>query len=344
MMRVIIVDDKPTNLRLFQGLVAQLGGCEPTTFENPLEALEWCAGNRVDLILVDYMMPELNGLEFISRVRTLDGLGDIPIVMVTTTDLKEVRYMALQHGATDFLNKPVDPTEFMARMTNLLTLRRNQMRLKDRASWLAEEVAKATRSIVERENEIILRLSRAAEYRDPETGAHILRMASYCRLIAEALGLPEDQVDLIFRTAPMHDIGKLGIADGILLKPGKLTEREFEDMKAHTTIGLAILHESPSQLLQVAAEIAGSHHEKFDGTGYPDGMAGDEIPLVGRIVAVADVFDALTSARPYKEPWPVEDAIDYIRNQSGRQFDPRCAQALLDRIDDALEIMKRYRD
>lgn len=343
-MRVIIVDDNRTNLRLFQGLVSQLGDCEAVAFENPVEALTWCEDNGGDLLLVDYMMPEVNGLEFISRVRGMKGLGDVPIVMVTTTDLKEIRYKALQHGATDFLNKPVDATEFMARMTNLLALRRNQIRLKDRASWLAEEVAKATQSIVERENEIIIRLSKAAEYRDPETGAHILRMANYSRLIAESMELPSDDVDVIFRAAPMHDVGKLGIADEILLKPGKLTEDEFAAMKTHAEMGHAILKDSPSQLLSIAAEIALSHHEAFDGTGYPHGLMGTDIPLVGRVVAVADVFDALTTARPYKDPWPLEKAVDYIREQAGRQFDPRCAEALLERLDDVTGIMKRYQD
>lgn len=343
-MRVIIVDDNRTNLLLFEGLVSQLGGCDSLSFEYPVEALDWCAQNGADLVLVDYMMPEVDGLEFIRRVRTMNGMGDVPIVMVTTTDLKEIRYEALQSGATDFLNKPVDATEFIARLTNLMQLRKGQIQLKDRASWLADEVAKATESIVERENEIIYRLSRAAEYRDPETGAHILRMAHYSRFIAEALGLPEDEIDEIFRAAPMHDVGKLGIADDILLKPGKLTSAEFDSMKEHTTIGEAILKDSPSQLLAVAAEIAVSHHEKFDGSGYPNGLGGEDIPMVGRIVAVADVFDAVTSARPYKDPWPVEQATDYIRENDGRHFDPQCVKAFFDRFDDVLQVKKRYQD
>lgn len=343
-MRVIIVDDNRTNLLLFQGLVSQLPGCESLTFDNPVKAVEWCTDNGGDLVLTDYMMPEMDGIELIARVRAMPAMGDVPVVMVTTTDLKEVRYEALQKGATDFLNKPVDATEFMARMTNLLELRRNQIRLKDHASWLAEEVAKATESLVERENEIIWRLSKAAEYRDPETGAHILRMANYCRLISEVMELPWEQQDIIFRASPMHDIGKVGIADDILLKPGRLTPEEFEQMKAHTTIGQAILRNSPSQLLAVAAEIAISHHEKFDGSGYPNGLKGEQIPLTGRICAVADVFDALTSARPYKEPWPVEKAQEFIRENAARHFDPRCVDAFFERFDEALEIKARYKD
>ncbi|MEO5337735.1 MAG: response regulator [Magnetospirillum sp. WYHS-4] len=343
-MRVIIIDDNRTNLLLFQGLVSQLAGCESLTFDDPLKAIDWCTDNGADLVLTDYMMPEMDGLEVIARIRRMNGMGDVPIVMVTTTDLKEIRYEALQRGATDFLNKPVDATEFMARMTNLLELRRNQIRLKDRASWLAEEVAKATATLVERENEIIWRLSKAAEYRDPETGAHILRMANYCRLIAEQMQLPWEQEDMIFRAAPMHDIGKVGIVDEILLKPGRLTPEEFETMKDHTRIGQAILQNSPSQLLAVAAEIAISHHEKFDGSGYPRGLRGEEIPLGGRIVAVADVFDALTSARPYKEPWSVEQASDYIRENTARHFDPQCVDAFFQRFPEALSIRDRYKD
>lgn len=343
-MRVIIVDDNRTNLLLFQGLVSQLPGCESLTFDDPRKALAWCGDNGADLVLTDYMMPEVDGLEVIARIRAMNGMHDVPIVMVTTTDLKEIRYEALQRGATDFLNKPVDATEFMARMTNLLELRRNQIRLRDRASWLAEEVAKATETLVQRENEIIWRLSKAAEYRDPETGAHILRMANFCRLIADEMKLPWEEQDIIYRAAPMHDIGKVGIADDILLKPGRLTPDEFELMKEHTRIGQAILQNSPSQLLAVAAEIAITHHEKFDGSGYPKGLKGEEIALAGRICAVADVFDALTSARPYKEPWTVEKASEYIRENTARHFDPRCVDAFFARFGEALAIRERYKD
>ncbi len=343
-MQVVIVDDNRTNLRLLEGLVSQLGGCNSLAFENAVEALEWCAENSADLILTDYMMPEVDGLEFIDRLRGMADYGDVPIIMVTTTDLKEVRYEALQKGATDFLNKPVDATEFMARLTNLLQLRDGQIKLKDRASWLADEVAKATRNIVERENEIIIRLSRAAECRDPETGAHILRMAHISKLVAEACRLPTDEVDTIFRAAPMHDVGKLGVADGVLLKPGKLGPEEFEEMKAHTSIGYEILKDSPSRLLRVAAEIAVSHHEKFDGSGYPKGLVGTNIPLVGRVVAVADVFDAVTSDRPYKEPWPVEKVAEMIRENSGSHFDPDCVDAFFSRFDEIMKVRERYKD
>jgi putative two-component system response regulator len=221
-------------------------------------------------------------------------------------------------------------------------IRENEMR--DRATWLAAEVEKATRALVEREDEIIFRLSRAAEHRDTDTGAHLARIAHASRLVARRLGLSEEEQDLVFRAAPMHDVGKVGIADSILLKPGKLTEEEFQVMKTHTTIGHAILRDSPSRLLQVASEIARFHHEKFDGSGYPDGLAGEDIPIQGRIVAVVDVFDALTSVRPYKKAWPVEQAAAYIREQANGHFDPWVVEAFFAGLDEIVETSGRYRE
>ncbi|MCW9032794.1 MAG: response regulator [Alphaproteobacteria bacterium] len=343
-MDVVIIDDNKTNVLLLRHLVDRLEDGNPITFTNPVEGLDWCLGNEPDMIIVDYMMPELDGLEFISRIRSSEKMGDLPIVMVTTADLKEVRYNALTRGATDFLTKPVDTTEFVARITNLMALRRNSKRLKNKTALLAEEVAKATKDIVERENEVIFRLSKATEYRDPETGQHITRMSMYSRLIAEKLGFSDEDVDNIFRAAPMHDIGKVGITDEILLKPARLTPEEFETMKAHTTIGYAILQDSPSKLLQLAADIALTHHEKFDGSGYPRGLAKEEIPLVGRIVAVADVFDALTSERPYKKAWTVDDALGLIVKETGHQFDPKCVETFQNCMESVLEIKSKYTD
>ena len=343
-MKIVIIDDNQTNVLLLQHLVARLDGCEPIPFTDPVEAFQWCGDNDPDMIIIDYMMPEMDGLDFIGKYRGGGANSDIPIVMVTTADLKEVRYEALKRGATDFLTKPVDTTEFTARVTNLLSLRRSKKMVEDRAALLAGEVKKATSEIIERENEVIMRLSKAAEFRDPETGEHIIRMANYSRLIAEALGLPEEECDVIYRASPMHDVGKVGIGDQILLKPGRLTAEEFDSMKAHTSIGYAILQDSPSKLMQIAAEIAHSHHERWDGQGYPKGLAGEEISLIGRIVAVADVFDALCSARPYKEPWPIEKAKAYIVENSGTHFDPKCVDAFLNVFDKVIEIADQYKD
>lgn len=341
---IVIVDDSEINLTLFKYMVARIAGVTPHCFSVSAEALEWCERHGADVVVVDYMMPSPDGLEFIRRLRGFAGLTDVPVVMVTANDLKEVRYAALEAGATDFLTKPVDKNEFVARIGNMATLRRGQRLLADRAALLAAEVAAATATIVEREQETIFRLSRAAEYRDPETGSHILRMAHYSRLIAASLGLGGEEQQLIFEAAPMHDIGKVGIPDMILLKPGRLTPEEFEVMKNHATIGHEILHGSSSPKLKAAAAIALAHHEKWDGSGYPRGLAGKDIPLHGRIVAVADVFDALTSERPYKKAWELDKAADFLRGQSNSHFDPACVDAFFLDWEQVSDIHARYRD
>ena len=345
-MRILIVDDNATNLVVLKALSAKIEGNEVITFQVPGEALAWCEHNEPDLVLLDYMMPVMDGFQFLARFRALPGREDIPVIMVTADNEMEVRYKALELGANDFLTKPVDKTEFIARIRNMLALRHSQKLLADRASWLAEEVEKATADIVERERGAIFLLSKVAEYRDPETGAHILRMANYSRLIAERLGFGQEECALLFDAAPMHDIGKVGIPDHILLKPGRLDDEEMAIMKQHARIGWEILtyahFENP--LFKVAAEIALSHHEKFDGSGYPQGLRDEAISIWGRIVAVADVFDALTSARPYKAAWELDRARAFIEENAGSHFDPQCAKAFLDQWDEVLAIRARYDD
>ena len=341
---VLIVDDNEVNLTLFAALVKKLAHCESSAFASATEGLAWAASNDFDLLIVDYMMPELDGIEFIRRFRAMPGKEGIPALMVTANDQKPVRYRALDVGANDFLTKPVDKIEFLARTQNMLNLSDVQRKLADRAKWLADEVRQATVEIRARERETVLRLSRAAEYRDPETGAHILRMAHYAQLIGFMLKLPAADLDLLLEAAPMHDIGKVGIADTILLKPGRLDAAEFEIMKQHATYGYDLLKDSASRVLQAGADIALAHHEKFDGSGYPNGLKGEAIPLFSRIVAVADVFDALTSERPYKKAWPLERAAQHLRDHSGTHFDPQCVAAFLDAWGEVLEIRKRFTD
>ena len=343
-MQVIIVDDNPVNLKLMENLVRRAGDYSLTTFQDSAEGLAWCLENTPDLLIVDYMMPPPDGLEFIRRFRENPGNADIPVLMITADHEKETRYAALETGANDFLTKPIDNAEFRARLHNMLALRRSQKALTDRAAWLADKVAEATGEILAREREMIVRLSRAAEYRDPETGAHIQRMSNYSRLIANQIGLPPAEQDLILRAAPMHDVGKIAIRDEILLKPGKLDAEEFAIMKTHAVKGYELLRGSASSLLDAAALIAWTHHEKFDGSGYPRGLAGDAIPLHGRIVAVADVFDALTSERPYKKAWKIEDAVRNLEEGAGSHFDPHCVDAFVARLDDALAIRARFHD
>lgn len=341
-MRVAIIDDAQLNVTILQHLVRKLPDCEPVCFTDPVQALDWCLANEPDLVVVDYMMPGMSGTELTAAFRK--RFPDIPVLMVTANHETELRHEALQIGVTDFLNKPMDNTEFLARARNMLALRQSHKNLANRADWLAEEVSKATAKIVEQERETIFCLARAAEYRDPETGGHIKRMAHYSRLIAMHLGLSVDQQDLLLQAAPMHDIGKVGTPDLILLKPGRLTEEEFVIMKQHAVIGYEVLNASSSPLLKTAAEIAHTHHEKFDGSGYPRGLKGSDIPLFGRIVAVADVFDALTSERPYKKAWSVEDACGLLREGSGKHFDPDCLAAFFKGFEQVMAIKGAFVD
>ncbi len=339
-MKIVIIDDLQINVTLLQHLVKKLPGCTSICFTDPLAALDWCMSNEPDLIIIDYMMPKMSGVEFVERFRV--RYATIPILMVTANHETELRHHALQMGVTDFLNKPLNNVEFLARTKNMLALRESHNKLANHAVWLAEEVRKATEELVTREQETILCLAAAAEHRDPETGMHIQRMAQYSRHIARMLKLSAEDQELILNASPMHDIGKVGTPDIILLKPGKLNPEEFTIMKQHALIGYKVLSTSNSPLLQVAAEIALSHHEKFDGSGYPKGLKGEQIPLFGRIVAIADVFDALTSERPYKKAWTVKDAFDFLQKNSGLHFDPKCIDAFFADIDTILAIKSKF--
>lgn len=343
-MNVVIVDDNIVNVTVLKVLVRQLPDCQSVEFTDPKLALDWCWRNEADLVVTDYMMPEMDGLAFFHAFREVPGCQDVPVLMVTASHETEIRHQALNEGVSDFLTKPVDRTEFLARARNMVALRRAQKAMNDHLGWLATEVSKATLAIEERERDTIFRLSKAAEYRDPETGAHVLRMAHYSRLIAENLMLTDEQCETLFHAAPMHDIGKVATPDHILLKPGSLDAQELVIMRQHASIGYEILRDSASPFLQMAAVIAVSHHEKFDGTGYPAGLSGEAIPLVGRIVAVADVFDALTSVRPYKAAWPIEQARAYLEDNAGKHFDPQCVAAFLQGWDRVLEIRNNHAD
>ncbi len=341
-MKVVIIDDIQMNVTALQYLVRKLPDCESVCFTDPVAALEWCLANEPDLVLVDYMMPTLSGTELVKRFRAHHP--DVPVLMITAYHETALRHEALKIGVTDFLTKPIDNIEFLARAKNMLDLRASHKTLASHAAWLVDEVRKATETIVAQVRETIFCLSKAAEYRDPETGGHILRMAHYSRHIARCMGLSVEQQDLLLAAAPMHDIGKVGTPDMILLKPGRLTEAEMVIMKQHAVIGFEILSSGSSSLMQVAAAIAHTHHEKFDGSGYPRGLVGEAIPLFGRIVAVADVFDALTSERPYKKAWSIEAAVQLLNDGKGKHFDPACVEAFLSEWDEVLKIKQRFVD
>jgi putative two-component system response regulator len=341
-MQVAIVDDARMNVAFMQHLVNKLPDCKPVCFTDSVEALDWCLGNDPDLLIVDYMMPKLSGIDLVRQFRVRHP--DSPTLMVTANSDTALRHEALNSGVTDFLNKPVDNVEFLARAKNMLELRTSHKKLSDHAAWLADEVRKATETIVAHAQETIVCLAKAAEYRDPETGAHILRMSHYSRQIARCMGLSAEQQELLLTATPMHDIGKVATPDLILLKPGKLDDEEFAVMRQHAVIGYRVLSASSSPLLQAAADIAHTHHEKYDGTGYPRGLAGENIPLFGRIVAVADVFDALTSERPYKQAWSVDRARQMLVDGKGKHFDPACVDAFLSGWDEVLQIKERFQD
>ncbi|KKB09256.1 HD domain-containing phosphohydrolase [Devosia chinhatensis] len=326
-MRVVIVEDNSTSLAILTRLIAALPGCEAKGFVNPREALGELKASGADLVVADYQMPDINGVAFTQMLRANADTASIPVIMVTADLDQSLRLEAVAAGATDFLTKPVNPVELRARVGNLLALRRAQNDLADRAKWLEREVQAATQYLLDREEEVIGRLARAIEYRDGETGDHVGRVAEIARLIAVEIGLEPKDIRNIWLAAPLHDVGKIGVPDAILNKPGQLDPDELQIMRSHVTIGKAILDGSPIDLVQTAAEIAGSHHERWDGTGYPRGLRGADIPLSARITAIADVFDALCTARPYKNAWAPIDAHNEILRGSGSHFDPACVAA-----------------
>lgn len=343
--QVVIVDDESTG-RLILGKVMQqiADDIAVAEFDNPYKALSWLSSHHVDLIITDYKMPGLDGVAFIKEVRKLAHCENVPIMMITVVSEKQVRYEALDAGATAFLIRPIDQIECRTSCRNLLKMHEQHLIIQDRAESLAEQVKQATQQIREREQETLIRLAKAGEYRDEETGNHVIRMAKYARIIAEQLGLDKTECDDIESAAPMHDIGKIGIPDGILLKPGKLDPREWEIMQSHTTIGYNILSNSQSKYMQMGAVIALYHHERFDGKGYPNGLHGTDIPLIARIVTVADIYDALVSVRPYKAAWPMEEAFAYLEKNAGTQLDSKCVDAFIARRPDVIQIQVKYAD
>lgn len=326
-MPLLIVDDSRSSRLALETAVRSFAAYELESFGDPLAALERSRDIDFDLVLVDYMMPGLNGVDFIRRLRMQPGYESVPMVMITSQTERSVRLEALDAGATDFLTKPFDPLELQARILNLMALRNAQVELADRARSLDLAFRNASRRADMREQEIIWCLAQAMASRDGNTGDHIERVATVAELIAEGIGLDRLQRRNIYLAAPLHDIGKIGIPDAILQKPGKLTPDEIERMRQHVPIGVGILRNSSAELSRVAVAIIGGHHEKWDGSGYPQGLSGEEIPIEARIVAVADVFDALCSARPYKPAWSPQKAYDEIIACSGTHFDPACVAA-----------------
>jgi two-component system response regulator RpfG len=342
---VVVIDDEFTSRIILERVANSIQtDILVKTFDDPTTAISWIRDNYPDLVLVDYMMAGMTGLEAVKQMRQIASLEGVPIVMVTSIEDKEIRYQALEAGASDFITKPIDPYECRIRCRNMLYLRLQQKVILRHSLSLEQQIAEATKQIHYREEETLLRLARAGEFRDTDTGNHVLRMARYSYLIAEKLGLSQEHCKLIELAAPMHDIGKIGIPDHILLKPGKLEPAEMDIMKTHSQIGYQILHGSPSKYLNLGAEIALGHHEKFNGSGYPNGTSGDAISIEARIVTVADVFDALTSERPYKKKWANEAAIEFMHANSGTHFDPMCVEAFMAQLRQVELIQKQLQD
>ena len=326
---ILLVDDEPANLKVLTRLLERAGFRSIRAISDPRDARAAFEAFAPDIVLLDLQMPHLDGFAVLEELRPLiPADGFVPIVVITGDMSPETRQRALSSGANDFLTKPFDATEVLLRIRNLLATRRLHLEVQAERDALDARVRQRTAELEEARLETLERLARAAEYRDDDTGQHARRVGDISALLAAELGMTPDRVELIRRAAPLHDVGKIGIPDAILLKTRPLTPAEYEVVRTHTQIGAELLAGSANPLLSMAAEIARYHHERWDGDGYL-GLRGEEIPLTGRIVAVVDVFDALVNERPYKRAWPVTDALAELESQRGRQLDPEIVDVFL---------------
>ncbi|TRX57289.1 two-component system response regulator [Thalassomonas sp. M1454] len=333
---ILVVDDNADNIDVLNGILRPLYKVKAAL--NGEIALKIAnAKQKPDLILLDVMMPEMDGHEVCRKLKSNPVTSNIPVIFVTAKTEIQDEKIGFELGAVDYITKPVSVPIVQARV-------KTQLALYDQQRELERQVSARTEQLEITRAEIIKRLGRAAEFKDNETGMHVIRMSWYAKFLAEEINANDEWVDLVFNAAPMHDIGKIGIADSILLKPGKLNEHEWIEMQRHVEYGAEILGTHQSPLLSMAVEICLYHHEKFDGTGYPHQLKGEEIPLSARIVALADVYDALTSERPYKKSWSAEEAMEYIEQQSGKHFDPELVPAFKNCLTKIRQVMQDYGD
>ena len=340
--KILIVDDNILNVQILRKILTEAGYYNIVFTTEAPKASSLYQEIRPDLVLLDFNMPHLNGIQVMEQFVLLEEGGYLPVLMLSAEEDEKLMAKALQSGAKDFLKKPYDRLEVLSRSRNLIEVRLLHNQMKSINKSLEEGIVERTKELQQSRIDIVVRLAKVAEYRDAETGQHIMRMSRYAERLARAFGLPNTQCELILNTSPLHDIGKVAISDAILLKPGKLDPQEFEIMKTHTTLGGQMLSGGDSVFLKTAQVIALTHHEKFDGSGYPAGIKGEDIPLVGRICAVADVFDALTSIRPYKKVWSVKEALQEVSNGTGRHFDPQLVQLFMDIQKDVEYIYETY--
>ncbi len=339
---VLLVDDAKSNVDVLVNALKDTYKLGVSL--NGEDALRFAKQNLPDLILLDIIMPGTDGFAVCDRLKSDPLTRDIPIIFITAMDDLTHKTKGFDAGAVDYITKPFDITEVKARVKTHLTLKLAGEALKNQNAILEEMVLERTRELRKAQIEVINRLGKAAEFRDQDTGTHINRMSKYCRLMGKALGLSREEYDRLDLASTMHDVGKIGISDNILLKPGKLDNKEWESMRSHTRIGEELLSGGTSQLLEVARIIAMTHHEKWDGTGYHQHLKGKDIPLAGRITCICDVFDALISRRPYKDPWPVDQALAEIKNGSGVFFDPELVEVFLSLEPEIRKIVETHQD
>ncbi|MEA1919078.1 MAG: response regulator [Campylobacterota bacterium] len=348
--RVLAVDDEPFNLDLIEAAFALNDDVNITYAEDGFKALAFLAEQSFDVVLLDISMPRLNGVQVLEKIRDDEALAQLPVLMVTANP--EKKHECLAKGASDFIAKPYDIEELQLRTLNYAKINKYHEQMKDYSVSLEKEVQKRTAELQESlglakatEHEISIRLGRASEFRDLETGGHIKRMSYYSEHLARLYGLDDAECELVLYSAPLHDIGKVGIPDSILLKPGRFEGNEFEIMKQHAALGAKMLEDADQfPVLKAGHIIALEHHEKFDGSGYPLGKKGESIHLYARIVAISDVFDALSSKRVYKDPMPLEKTLSIMKEGAGTHFDPQLIDLFMNNLDDFLSIQKRFPD
>ncbi len=340
--RIFIVDDELTNIKLLDKTLSINGYTNIVPLQDPREVITRYTEQRPDLILLDLNMPYLSGFDVLDRLKELNDPLLPPVLVLTAQKGREFLLEALKKGARDYLTKPFDITELAARVRNMLEVHNAHKIVHEQKDTLDEMVRERTNELLQTRLQVVQKLGRAAEYRDNETGQHIMRVSHMAVLLAENFGWCEADSETLLHATPMHDIGKIGIPDKILLKPGKLDLDEWTIMKTHTTIGAHILDGDDSDLLRLGREIALTHHEKWDGTGYPSGLREEEIPLSGRIAALVDVFDALTSDRPYKKAWKIDDALALLRENRGSHFDPDLVDLFNKHLPEILRIQHEF--
>lgn len=338
--RLMIVDNDTVNIEFLEDLLEHDGYTNILGIQDSREVEDMYMAFKPDLLLLDIDMPHLNGFQVMEQLKKIEKDSYLPVMVLTGLLDDDTRIKALSYGAQDFLVKPFNRLEAMTRIHNMLRIRSLHNQVREQNQILEGKVQERTRELNDTRLEIILRLGQAAEFKDTDTGDHILRMSHMCARLGELLGMDETDVKLLGDTSPMHDIGKIGIPDAILLKKGKLGQAEWKTMEKHTLIGAKLLDNHESMLLKIAREVALSHHEKWDGSGYPKRLRGDAISIYGRICCLADVFDALTSKRPYKDSYSIDFACGIIKKEREKQFDPELTDLFLNHIDDFVQIKK----